>query len=147
MKTLGLTIIICALLINPCLASDVLVSGYPKKEDVHNIQELCQWLKSFQYHAEDLGEEKSIDDTIMSKGGVCIHFAKMIQSILKGLGYNAKVIGLVYGQGHGHAVCVFEESDGTFSLFSNTDYVNAHTTNIEAFLKFCFPETKRITLL
>jgi plasmid rolling circle replication initiator protein Rep len=110
------------LLLTTVLVSTLVTSLYPST--IKSPSDLGKWLsESFTYQAEKEDYWKTPEETVKDKGGDCEDFAILAQKVLEDLGYKAYLIILANKETNkGHAVCLFKEKDGTFSVFDNYTY-------------------------
>ena len=95
---------------------------------------LGNWLKdNFTYQAEEKGKDywKSPQETVKDKGGDCEDFGLLVQKILKDFGYKTYLIVMYNDTKTGHAICVFQEYDGTYSFFDNQYYYNVEKETMQ----------------
>jgi len=109
----------------------VLVSAPLYPSIVDSPKDLSNWYeKSFTYQREALNEDGSRQDiwktpkeTVDDRGGDCEDFAILSKKILKELGYEAWMLAMYDETNVGHAVCLFREIDGTYSIMDVRHYV------------------------
>lgn len=91
---------------------------------VQNPQDLQTWyLQEFTYQSEEEGQDywKTPEETLRDKGGDCEDMAFLSQKILKQLGYTSHIL-IMTNKENGHAICVFQEKNKTFSVMDVRHY-------------------------
>jgi hypothetical protein len=131
------------MLTSPCLADHR--SVIYAKGTVNSPETLEKWMKkNLEYQKDEKGYWKTPVETLKDKGGDCEDFARLVGSVLERLGYEGHIVVVLFkdkkGKRAGHAVYAFKEKRGlyrgTWSLFSNTYYVQTKSTYpLEAIFK------------
>lgn len=101
---------------------------------VNDAQDLTFWLRSeFLYKSEKKGTVdywQRPSETVNRHGGDCEDFAFLVQHVMRDLLVRSHVVSIKFRKRKiGHAICVFQEHDATWSYFTNQYYekVNAET--------------------
>lgn len=128
--------------------SGILKNSEPLYPDyITTPEDIQSWLKSFKYQEDIDGYWKSPEETVNDNGGDCEDFATLVAHILNNLNYDNYMVAVYYTENKekfGHAICLFEERDGTWSYFSNTNYIKARKEYLLKPIYLYFPNWYKI---
>ncbi len=97
---------------------------------------------TFDNQAKSIADAKTPRQVVMSGQGDCLEIARLAKSILDDKGYVAALVGLGFSDGQ-HAICVFQEDDGTWGYVSASRFEIAvhrcHAADIRQMLIDNFP--------
>jgi hypothetical protein len=129
-----------------CLAQDV--------KDVLTFisgpQSLANWLsRNFHYEWEFSSNDwQTSQEMLESKKGDCEDFATLASDILEGLGYSSHIIIIKFRDLNiKHAICAFEEKDGTYSFISNKELIQTGKRNAEDAVAMHYPDWESISFV
>ena len=143
-KTIIVSIFLMQLFVFPCFSESL--TGVPVT--ITNPQELVKWLSSdFKYRMKIPDEPQSLQDTLELRTGDCDDFTTLASEVLHKLGIDNKVVIIkLKGLDIYHALCVWQEEDGTYSFIDNKKLRCTKKIKMkEAITKF-YPDCERITI-
>lgn len=107
--------------------------------NIRSIPDYLQWLKSNIVYRKDIeGDIWSRPlDTLKSGFGDCEDFSFLNEAVLNFLGFKPKVLTLMR-IGCNHAICVFKQENGYYSLIDNTRLVYTKSKNMTELAKYLF---------
>lgn len=104
-------------------------------EDIKSPDSLELWLKyTIKYVADEEEYWQTPEETVKLKTGDCEDFAILAMHVLRSLGYrDVHLVVIAYkNEDVAHAVCVFKEHNGRYSVFSNDFYIKTRKYTSEA---------------
>jgi len=113
------------------------MSGVPSF--IRTPQDLAAWLADeFEYRMEIPDRWQDVSETISSRQGDCEDFAVLSSVVLQNLGISNDVVIVEFRDLKiSHALCVWEDTDGTYSFISNKKiYYSGETELARAVQKF-----------
>lgn len=114
-------------------------------EGVNSPRTLSAWLnKNIKYIPDKYSRDewKFPSKTVKDGGGDCDDYAILVSLILSKLGYKTSVVAIHFldeGKISGHAICLFQEEDGTWSVFDNQLYRRLKARHFREILKRTYP--------
>ena len=116
--------------------------------EVKSPTDLVTWYANeFEYRMELWDDCQSPEKTIATRTGDCEDFASLTHVVLKELGVENNVYILKFrGIKTKHAVCIFKENDGTYSIISNKEMYKTRESNLEEALKRYYPDCTKFTI-
>ncbi len=121
---------------------------FPLPYYIKSPDTLKEWMHvNLRYIPDKYAEWKQPWEMIKDGGGDCEDYAILAALFLNKLGYRTNIVGLFYqqdGKSRGHAICVFQEKDGTWSFFSDEAYIKAKAELAGDIYTKYFPTWERI---
>lgn len=119
-------------------------------EDIYKIktpEQLEEWLQDNCQYCSEKGIDiwQTPNTTIARKKGDCEDFAILSYSILKKLGYEAKIFmldNIEIGQSS-HAICIYKEKDNYY-FFSNQKLYKLQYKSVKELIESFYPEYEHI---
>jgi hypothetical protein len=144
MKKLIIMIVLLANILSPyCFAEDGL-AGVPT--GIKSPDDIAKWFsQDFKYQLRLPKDPMTPQEIINSKGGECDDFAALASIILERLGTPNNVTAIFFDDKvAGHAICIWQEKDGTYSFISNQEIHRTGLPTAEAAIKKFFPGARKI---
>lgn len=109
---------------------------------VHTPLQLAGWLsRDFQYVFEVADGWQPAEETIDRGAGDCEDFAVLAQEVLKRLGIPSDIIIVKFqGLNISHALCLWQEKDGSYSFISNQEICRTQKKTIEEAIAKFYPD-------
>lgn len=122
------------------------VSNIPS--DIKTPDDLVKWYANeFEYRMELWDDWQAPVETVATKTGDCEDFAYLTHAALKDLGVENNVYVLNFrGIKTKHAICIFKEKDGTYSIISNKEIFKTREADLKVALKRYYPDCNKFTV-
>ena len=142
-KILTLTILGFMIMAN-CFA----LENFSLPADVQSPDDLVTWYANeFEYRMELWDDWQSPEQTMATRTGDCEDFAYLTHTALKELGFENNVYILKFkGIKTKHAVCIFKENDGTYSIISNKEMYKTREADLKAAVERYYPDCSKFTI-
>jgi len=117
-------------------------------DEIRSPKDLVRWYANeFEYRMEMMDDWQSPAETVDARKGDCEDFAYLSHAALKDLGLESNVYLLNFkGIKTKHAVCIFKEKDGTYSIISNKEMYETGESDVQQAVKRYYPDCSGITI-
>ena len=132
---------------NSLVLVSVLATAPLYPSSINTPKDIGDWMETnFTYQSEEVDYWKSPEETVKDKGGDCEDFSVLSKKILEDLEYTAWFITMDTKADKyiGHAICLFKEKDGTFSVFDNQYYLPTKFVHWKTLLEKYYSEYNNV---
>jgi hypothetical protein len=116
---------------------------------IHTPEALSSWLtKNFRYEFGINDNWQTAEETLRLRTGDCEDFATLASVVLKKLGVQPEIAIVKYeGLNLRHAICIWKETDGTYSFISNQELHRTGESTVGAAIAKVYPDWQNLTYL
>ncbi len=115
-------------------------------EFIRTPEDLTRWLASeFQYRLELPDKWQSPEETINLRKGDCEDFAILVSEVLSRQGISSDILILKFkGLKASHAICIWQEKDGTYSFTTNRKLCRTGALEVTSAVEKFYPDWEKI---
>jgi hypothetical protein len=126
----------------PCAAQDL--GSVPGS--IRTPEQIVSWFNSeFEYRMKMPDRPQSPAETMELRSGDCDDFASLAKMILEGQGIKSDVVIIKYrGLNIMHAICMYKESNGTYSFISNKELQRTGEADMTHAVAKFYPDMEKI---
>lgn len=142
MKTLLITMMLICVSTFSCGAQEL--GSVPST--VRTPEQIVNWFSSeFEYQMKMPDRPQSPEETLELRSGDCDDFAALAKAILEEQGIKSDIIIIKYrGLNIMHAICMFKESNGTYSFISNKELQRTGESDMKRAVAKFYPDWEKI---